>query len=100
MDNIIIKPEYLDILINIFDKYCSNAEIWAYGSRVNGDAHSGSDLDITVRDFHAPDKNIYELREIIRESNIPFIVDINLFDNLPDSFKSEIERNYVVIYKK
>ncbi|WP_394370317.1 nucleotidyltransferase domain-containing protein [Pedobacter segetis] len=24
-------------------------QVWAYGSRVNGDAHVGSDLDLVIR---------------------------------------------------
>ncbi len=26
-----------------------NGEVWAYGSRVNGKAHQGSDLDLVIR---------------------------------------------------
>lgn len=45
MNKFFIKPYQQKILTDIFDVYCPNAEIWAYGSRVGGDAHSGSDLD-------------------------------------------------------
>ena len=61
MNKLDVKPKYLAMLVNIFDNYCPNAEIWAYGSRVNGKSHSGSDLDMTVVNFNSPDKKIYEL---------------------------------------
>ncbi len=31
-----LKQKHLNELTEIFVKYCPNAEIWAYGSRVNG----------------------------------------------------------------
>lgn len=45
------------------------------------------------------DKKSYEmLKEIFSESNIPFLIDINLFESLPKSFQEEIDRNNVKIY--
>lgn len=44
-----LRANDLDLLQKIFRDYCPDAEIWAYGSRVNGDSHSGSDLDLTVK---------------------------------------------------
>jgi len=39
-----------------------------------------------------------ELKEIIRESNIPFMVDIFELHRLPQYMQDEIKRNYVEIY--
>ena len=52
-----VKQEYLNELKNIFSNYCPKAEIWAYGSRLTNDCHSGSDLDLTVKTFN--DENKY-----------------------------------------
>jgi predicted nucleotidyltransferase len=87
------------MLTDIFEKYSPNAEIWAYGSRVGGDAHEGSDLDLAIKNLGASDTPAYELKEIISDSNIPFLVDILEFDKLPDSFQKEIMKKYVIIYK-
>ncbi len=97
MSELFIKPEYLKMLKDILKSYCPDAEIWAYGSRLNGDAHSGSDLDLVVKNFNSKDKYLYELKELLSESNIPFIVDIHEFDKLPKSFQDEILKNYIVI---
>lgn len=97
MTELFIKPEYLKILKDIFNSYCPNAEIWAYGSRIKGEAHPGSDLDLVVKDFNDENKNIFELKELINNSNIPFIVDIQEFDRLPESFRKEIEKNYICL---
>lgn len=97
MSKLYINPKYLEMLKDIIASYCPNAEIWAYGSRIKGDAHSGSDLDLVVKNFNSKDANIYELRELLTQSDIPFLVDIHEFDKLPESFKQEILNNYIVI---
>jgi len=99
LTRLFIKPEQLKMLTDIFDNYCPKAEIWAYGSRIKGEAHSGSDLDLVVKNFNSDEVYILELRELIQESNIPFLVDIFLFDSLPKSFQDEILKDYIVIYK-
>lgn len=100
MDNLFVKPQYLKMLTDIFEQYCPNAEIWAYGSRVNGDAHEGSDLDMVVKNFHSNTAKLSELRELITNSNIPFLTDINEFDKLPKYFQDEILKKYVIIFNK
>ena len=83
-----IKKEYLDELNKIFAQYCPKAEIWAYGSRIKNASHSGSDLDLTVRDFHDSNKSIGELRELLSNSNI----------KLPKYFQDEIMKKYIQIF--
>lgn len=97
MSELFIKPQYLEMLQNILKNYCPQAEVWAYGSRIDGTAHDGSDLDLVIKSFNAKDKRLYELRELFTESNIPFIIDVHEFDYLPDSFQKEILRNYIPI---
>lgn len=99
MDRLFIKPEQLKMLTDIFDNYCPNAEIWAYGSRIKGNAHLGSDLDLVVKNFNSKFAKLSELRQLINDSNIPFLVDINEFDKLPKSFQEEILKDYIVIFK-
>ena len=98
-----VKQEYLNELKNIFSNYCPKAEIWAYGSRLTNDCHSGSDLDLTVKTFNDENKYLYELKELLNDSDIPFLIDINIFDNLPQSFikctkKDLYCRSFFVMY--
>ena len=93
-----LKPRYFEMLRKIFEEYCPKAEIWAYGSRVHGDSHDGSDLDMTVKSFNDPDKKLWELKELLDDSNIPFLMDISEFDALPDYFQKEIKKNYVILF--
>ena len=98
MDRLYIKSRHLDMLINIFKNYCPDAEIWAYGSRIKDYAHDGSDLDLVVKTFNSGEKYLYELKEFLQNSNIPFCVDINEFDKLPQYFQTEILKDYVKIF--
>lgn len=98
MSRLFIDKEHLQVLIAIFDNYCPNATIYAYGSRLNGDAHSGSDLDLAVKDFGDDNCSLAELKEILSQSNIPFLVDISEFNLLPESFREEILKGNEIIY--
>lgn len=93
-----LKPKHLKMLQDIFSGYCPKAEIWAYGSRIHGDSHSESDLDLAVKTFNDPNKTLSELSSLLIESNIPFLTDINEYEELPISFQKEILKNYIVIF--
>ena len=93
-----IKDKYLKELKDIFYKYCPKAEIWAYGSRIKNDCHSGSDLDLVVKSFNDNTKKLSELVQLLNDSDIPFLIDVNEFDKLPTYFQDEIKRKYIKIY--
>jgi predicted nucleotidyltransferase len=76
-------------------------EVWAYGSRVNGTAHDGSDLDLVVRSLDGqplPPNLIPSLRERIRNSNIPILVELRDWAKLPASFHESILVRHEVLY--
>lgn len=98
MNKLNIDEESLSILKEIFKKYSPKAQVIAYGSRIKNDSHSGSDLDLAIKNLKQNNYDISQIKEIIRESNIPFLVDINEFETLPKSFQQEIERENIVIF--
>ncbi len=73
------------------------AEVWAYGSRVSGNCHEGSDLDLVIIDFGVPKGSVQLIREAFRESDIPILIDIRYWQDLPTSFQEEIKKSYIVI---
>jgi len=93
-----LKRKHFEELCRIFEKYCPKAEIWAYGSRIHGDSHDGSDLDMTVKTFNDPEKNLGGLKELLDDSDIPFLMDISEFDRLPLSFQTEILKNHMKLF--
>jgi predicted nucleotidyltransferase len=93
MSNIFIKPETLEQIRSIIRSISPNALVWAYGSRVSGDAHDGSDLDLAVIEGSAA-----EIKQALQESNVPFLIDVVDFKALSESFQAEIGNNYAVLY--
>ena len=74
--------------------------VWAYGSRVNGNAHDGSDLDLVLRapDLAAlPAGVLSRFREALTDSYLPIFVDAHDWATLPASFHPRILARYEVL---
>ncbi len=100
LKSIDVKPEHLARLKALLRRYAPKAEVWAYGSRVSGGGHDSSDFDIVLRspgDLSTPQENLSELRDILSESDIPFLVDVLDWARIPESFRLEISKEYMVI---
>ena len=100
-----LDPRYLSMLCSIFDDHLKDqsVEVLAYGSRLTTNFHSGSDLDLVIRDTSdrsRPVKHLFALIEDIRESNVPILVDILDWARIPAEFHSQIERQHVVIWPR
>lgn len=88
-------------LIEIFQSINIPIEVWAYGSRVNGTAHSGSNLDLVVRGellMPIPSTVYSALCERITDSNIPILVDLSDWARLPETFQRNIIQKFEVLY--
>ena len=99
----LIRDKDKQTLQRIFSEVSIPIEVWAYGSRVNGTAHEGSDLDLVVRSRNlAPiPTDVYcELCEKIKESNIPILVELRDWAHLPESFHANIEMQYEPFFDK
>jgi predicted nucleotidyltransferase len=93
-------PEWLELVQRILAFHLPEVEVLAYGSRVVGTSHDGSDLDLIVRNpsnSHDPIRNLADVRDALMESNLPILVDILDWSQIPDSFRDEIKRTGVVI---
>ena len=88
-------------LLHIFGGIDIPVEVWAYGSRVNGTAHAGSDLDLVIRSktlAPLPAAIYAGLCEKIRDSNIPILVELRDWAYLPESFHVNIERQFEPLF--
>lgn len=87
-------------LLKLLATYLPNVTAWAYGSRVNGDAHDASDLDLVLRSADLSKIPINELEDFLQalnDSTIPIIVEARDWARLPPYFHDEILKNYVVL---
>lgn len=95
--DIILPPEQLRLVLDLTGKHLPGVEVWAYGSRVRGNPRRYSDLDLVA--FTTPGQSAMAdgLREALEESDLPIRVDLFVWDELPDSFRRQIERQYAVL---
>ena len=88
-----------DFLVALFHERVPEAQVWAYGSRISGRGHAGSDLDLVLRAKTGPipGPTLAALREKIRNSNLPISVDLHDWGALPAAFQAEIEKKHLVL---
>ena len=99
-DRLHLSPRCRTQIEALLREHLPDVDVWAYGSRVTGKSHDGSDLDLVLRapDLHEiPINRLSDLREALRESTIPFLVEARDWARLPEGFHGEIERDYVVL---
>ncbi|MDR2260489.1 MAG: restriction endonuclease subunit S [Azoarcus sp.] len=95
-----LGAQHLDILRTLLGQHVPQAEVWAYGSRVNGDAHECSDLDLVLlnpQNLAADTEGWMDLKDALQESCLPMLVDVHDWAHLPEDFHRNIEWNYVVV---
>ena len=98
-DRLNLPLRYRCILEALLREHVPNAEVWAYGSRIAGESHEGSDLDLVVRGpkLKPLGDGFFQLLEAIESSNIPILVQAHDWASLPESFHEEIEKEYVTL---
>lgn len=87
-------------IISILEKHPNIDKVVIYGSRAKGNYKEGSDVDLTL--FGELEYNeIIKLKHELEDSNIPYLFDISLYDNLKsESLKEHIDRVGQIFYKK
>jgi predicted nucleotidyltransferase len=95
-----LPAQHLQTLQALLARHVPDAEVWAYGSRVTGGAHVGSDLDLVLRNPTDPGAAIEgwrDLQDALRDSTLPILVEVHLWPHLPEDFRRNIEAGYVVM---
>jgi predicted nucleotidyltransferase len=88
-------------LLQIFALSEIPIEVLAHGSRVDGTSHDGSDLDLVVRAKDGkklPIEVYIFLKEKIKHSNIPILVEFFDWYRLPENFQKNILNNYEILF--
>ena len=99
-DRLLLSPTHRRALVALLRAHLPGVEVWAYGSRINGRGHEGSDLDLALRGpglRKLPMERLIDFEEAVRESGIPFLVEARDWARLPERFQREIEKGYVVV---
>ena len=97
----LLRTKDRDLIIDLVKKNIhQESELWAFGSRVNGDAHDTSDLNLVLvsKDNSTIDINDFmKLKAMIQKSNIPLLVQILDWNRIPKSFHENILKDYRVL---
>ena len=95
-----LSTVYLKKVQAILRQQLPQAEVWAYGSRVTGDGHEASDLDLVVRHprhLGAELVGLSALKEAFVESDLPIRIEVLDWSRIPADFRREIEKEYIVL---
>jgi predicted nucleotidyltransferase len=96
-DGIALEERDRDTLIALLNRFLPRTRVWAFGSRVKGNALPWSDLDLVVFARAEQRLQLALLKEALEESNLPFRVDLLEWDGLPENFKENIKAGYVAL---
>ncbi len=98
--NLFLRDKDKQKLLQLLADNLPTVTAWVYGSRVNGEAHDTSDLDMVLRSADLSPIQLNDLAdffEACRESTIPILVEAHDWARLPTCFHEEILKNYVVL---
>ena len=98
-----LSPRHREEIEALLHKHLPGVDVWAYGSRVNGRSHDGSDLDLVLRGPKLAEidtSRIADFIEVLQDSTIPFLVEVRDWARLPESFHHEVEREHVVLVER
>ncbi len=95
-----LPPRHRERIQGLLQQHLPEVEVWAYGSRVSGLSHDGSDLDLVLREPNLAPIDASALSaflDALHDSTIPFLVEARDWARLPESFHRQIEYQYVVL---
>ena len=96
--NIDLAPEHIETVTRILALLAPDCDVLAFGSRVKGNARKYSDLDLAIRGEEKLDFSRYaRLRLAFEESTLPINVDILDWHTIPERFRENIEKGYVLV---
>ena len=90
-----ISDEQHKTILSLLERHLPGTEAWVYGSRAKWTSRPQSDLDLVV--FAKPRQRLQvgNLREAFEDSNLPFRVDLFVWDEVPETFRRQIEAEHV-----
>ncbi len=93
-----LQVKELALIQQILAEIVPQCEVWAFGSRVNGNPKPFSDLDLALIDRQAiPLGTRANLAEAFSESDLPWKVDLVDWHSISPEFQKIIETNFEVV---
>ncbi len=85
-------------ILALLERHLPGTAAWVYGSRAKWTSRPQSDLDIVV--FAPPEqaRRVRDLQQALEESDLPFRVDLFVWDEVSDQFREQIKAEHVVLF--
>ncbi|MCY4520622.1 MAG: restriction endonuclease subunit S [Caldilineaceae bacterium] len=90
-----IAVEEHKMIVELLTRYLPGTVAWAFGSRTKSSGTPRSDLDLVVFATPEQQQQVNGLRDAFEESNLPFRVDLSVWDDVSDAFRNHIEAEHV-----
>ncbi len=97
--NINLRPEDHELLLQLVQKHLPKATIWAFGSRITPQTRPSSDLDLAAFIAKEDEARFYDLKEACEESNLNIRIDLHDWRYLPEPFRQQIRQQHIVFYQ-
>ena len=87
-------------ILDLLEQHLPGTPAWVYGSRVKWTSRPQSDLDLVI--FATPEQRdrVDALGQAFGESNLPFRVDLFVWDDVPEAYREHIEAEHVVLVEQ
>ena len=93
-----LTEHHLQLLQSLLQQYVPGVTIWAFGSRVNGNAKPHSDLDLVLKAATAiPQQQLFALQDALEESDLPIKVDVLDWQQISAEFQQHILKRYLIL---
>lgn len=92
-----ILPTHRQILLSLARQIIPGVAVWIYGSRVKGTSRPESDLDLVVVSPYPNRRAISDFKDALDESNLPFVTDLHIWNDLPAPFRRNIIAHHLVL---
>lgn len=92
-----ITDQQRALVCKLLQTHLPHTRVWAYGSRVKQSSTHRSDLDLVAFSTREQRDQVVELQEAFDESDLPFRVDLFVWDSMPDEFLEGIESDHEVL---
>lgn len=90
-----LTTEQRQLVLELIERHFPDTDVWAYGSRVTWLSRPASDLDLVVFASPAQGRQVHGLRDAFKASDLPFQVDIVVWDDLAGPFQKKIEKEHL-----
>lgn len=87
-------------ILTLLERHLPGTETWVYGSRAKWTSRPQSDLDLVVFATTEQGSQVGKLREAFEESDLPFRVDLFIWDEVPEQFREQIEADHITIVRQ